>query len=363
MLQKIKSLSCALLSKHREMSENQARSIIAFLLACTTILCAVFFTAHKVNVFDGENNYSVVSLSRDPMVAMKKVSLPSDYKIENISSDFFSTNIEISYPFTLTVTLGNDTVSYSVTENKLGVILNNIGIELDEYDTVSLSLDTVITKDTSIVIEDVEFVNETYQEKIPFKTTAEYSDKYEKSTKTVVSQGKTGVKNVTYSVKYVNGKAVSSEVISETIVENAVNQKTIIGTKVPKMSSSEKPASSVKSVSTLAAPKDLKLDSKGVPVNYSSKKVLKATAYAHTGNKCSTGVSPQPGYIAVDPKEIPYGTEMYIVSADGKYVYGYAIAADTGGFTRGSVDLDLFFNTKGECVNFGVRNVNVYFLD
>jgi len=363
MLQKIKSLSCGLFDRQRSMAESHAKSIIAFLLACTTILCAVFFTAHKVNVYDGENSYSIVSLSRDPLVAMNRVALPENYKIEKISSDFFSTNVKISYPFSLTVTLGDNTVSYDVTEDKLSNILNNIGITLDEHDTVSLPLDTVISEDTSITIEDVEFVTETYQETIPFKATVEYSDKYDKSTKTVVSEGKTGTKTVTCSVKYVNGKAVSTEILSETVVQNAVNQKTVIGTKVPKMSSSGTLASNVKSVSTLAAPKDLKLDSKGVPINYSSKKVLKATAYTHTGNKCSTGVSPQPGYIAVDPKEIPYGTEMYIVSADGKYVYGYAIAADTGGFIRGSVDLDLFFDTERECVNFGVRNVNVYFID
>lgn len=362
MLQKMKSLSSSLLTRGRNMAESQLMSIVSFLLACILILSAGFFAAHKVNVSDGENVYSVISLSRDPLVAMNKVALPENYKIENVSSNFFSSNVQISYPFSLSVTLGDKTVSYDVTKDTLGNILNNIGINIDEYDTVSLPLDTVIDGDTSITIEDIEYVTETKEEKIPFKSTIEYSDKCDKSTKQVVSEGKVGSKTVTYSVKYVNGEAVSSEKISESIIENAVNEKTIIGTRV-QMSSKETPASSVKSVSTLAVPSDLTLNEKGIPVNYSSKKVLKATAYTHTGNKCSTGVYPQPGYIAVDPKEIPYGTKMYIVSADGKYVYGYAIAADTGGFICGSVDLDLFFDTEKECINFGVRNVNVYFVD
>lgn len=360
MLQKIKSLSEGALTRCREIAENQLFSIVAFLLACVMLLSAGFFTVHKVNVYDGENSYSVITLSRDPMLAMNKVSLPDNYKIENVSSSFFASNVEISYPFTLLVTLGSKTVSYDVTKGTLGDILKNIGINIGEEDVVSLSLDSVITEDTSITIEDVEYVTETKQEKIPYKTTIEYSDKT--STKQVVSAGKVGSKEVTYRVKYVNGKAVSTEKVSESIIENAVNEKTIIGTKV-QMSSQGTNASSVKSVSTLAVPNDLLLDKNGVPVNYTSKKVLKATAYTHTGNKCSTGVYPQPGYIAVDPKEIPYGTEMYIVSADGKYVYGYAIAADTGGFIRGSVDLDLFFDTEGECIKFGVRQVNVYFID
>lgn len=362
MLQKIKSWSHSLLTRGRDMAENQLMSIISFLLACVLILCAGFFTMHKVNVFDGKNTYSVISLSRDPLVAMNKVALPEDYKIENVSSSFFSSNVQITYPFTLLVTLGDKTVAYDVTKDTLGNILKNIGINIGEEDTVSLPLNTVIDGDTSITVEDVEYVTEIKQEQIPFKSTIEYSDKCDKSTKQIVEKGKTGSKEVTYSVKYVNGKVVSSEKISESIIANAVNEKTIIGTRV-QMGSKETLASSVKSVSTLAVPNDLKLNDKGVPVNYTSKKVLKATAYTHTGNKTSTGVYPQPGYIAVDPKEIPYGTKMYIVSADGKYVYGYAIAADTGGFIRGSVDLDLFFDTEKECVKFGVRQVNVYFID
>ena len=27
---------------------------------------------------------------------------------------------------------------------------------------------------------------------------------------------------------------------------------------------------------------------------------------------------------------IPYGTKLYITSTDGKFVYGYAVATDTG---------------------------------
>jgi 3D (Asp-Asp-Asp) domain-containing protein len=55
---------------------------------------------------------------------------------------------------------------------------------------------------------------------------------------------------------------------------------------------------------------------------------------------------------------------MYIVSADGKYTYGYAIAADTGGFAkRNPYMVDLYFNTESACINFGIRNVKIYVLE
>ena len=91
---------------------------------------------------------------------------------------------------------------------------------------------------------------------------------------------------------------------------------------------------------------------------------VRATAYTHTGNRCSTGVKPQPGYIAVNPKVIPYGTEMFIKTTDGKYIYGYAVAADTGGFIkRHPTGIDLFFDTEKECINFGVRTAEIYILN
>ena len=76
----------------------------------------------------------------------------------------------------------------------------------------------------------------------------------------------------------------------------------------------------------------------------------------------STGMPMGYGVIAVDPTVIPYGTKMYIESADGKYIYGYAIAGDCGGAIKGK-RVDLFYWSKAQCNEFGRRAVNIYFLD
>ena len=70
------------------------------------------------------------------------------------------------------------------------------------------------------------------------------------------------------------------------------------------------------------------------------------------------------GYVAVHPGEIPYGTRMYITSADNSFVYGFAIAADTGlGLLGDVIDVDLYYDTYLEsCLN-GKRNVNIYLLN
>ena len=117
-------------------------------------------------------------------------------------------------------------------------------------------------------------------------------------------------------------------------------------------------------MSVLSPSSAIELDANGNPVNYKSKKTVRATAYTYTGNNCATGVAPKPGYIAVNPNVIPYGTKMYIKTADGSFIYGYAVAADTGGFVKNYPNgVDLFMTTKSACVNFGVRNVEIYILE
>ena len=67
--------------------------------------------------------------------------------------------------------------------------------------------------------------------------------------------------------------------------------------------------------------------------------------------------------VAVNPNVIPYGTELFICSADGSLVYGYAIAGDTGGtLMAGTVLVDLYYNTYDQCCWFGSKKMNVYVL-
>jgi len=70
----------------------------------------------------------------------------------------------------------------------------------------------------------------------------------------------------------------------------------------------------------------------------------------------------QRGVVAVDPKVIPLGTKLYIESPDGSYVYGCAVAGDTGGAIKGN-RIDLFMDTYSECMQFGRRTMNVYILN
>lgn len=116
-------------------------------------------------------------------------------------------------------------------------------------------------------------------------------------------------------------------------------------------------------MSELALPSSLQFDENGAPTEYLYYFDGIATAYSG-GGLTSTGTTVYQGCVAVDPRVIPYGTEMWIVSQDGKYVYGYCRAEDTGGFiywTDGR-NVDLYMHSETDCNNWGVRGVRIYVL-
>ena len=102
----------------------------------------------------------------------------------------------------------------------------------------------------------------------------------------------------------------------------------------------------------------------GDVLTYTHKDVYKATSYCRTdvgGEITSTGTVTRVGAIAVDPTVVPYGTRMFILTKDGKYIYGVATAEDCGGSIKGK-RLDLFYETEKEANAFGIRYCDVYFL-
>lgn len=62
------------------------------------------------------------------------------------------------------------------------------------------------------------------------------------------------------------------------------------------------------------------------------------------------------GIVAVDPDVIPMGTKLYVEG------YGEAIAADQGGAINGN-RIDLFFDSKHEAYDWGMRTVKVTIIE
>lgn len=77
----------------------------------------------------------------------------------------------------------------------------------------------------------------------------------------------------------------------------------------------------------------------------------------HYGNNTATGTKTTEGRtIAVDPKVIPLGSEVFIEG------YGSFIAEDTGGAIKQN-KIDIYLNDHDRCYDLGVAKANVYLMN
>lgn len=238
---------------------------------------------------------------------------------------------------------------------------------LGSNDEVNAKLSDPVYNGMKIIINEVKYKNKTVTEKISYSA---FKKKYPKESTSKLSKNGKVLVNKTVQVKYVNGKKKSETVKS-------ISYKAVDVVSAPKYYGSEKSGRSVNSksvknakkysqlntVSQLTPSKDFKLDKNGVPLNYKRKITGTASAYS-CGTHTATGKRVKPGYIAVNPKQIPYGTKLFIRTPDGKYIYGYASAEDTGGFVSwGNTLADLYMRSERDCINFGRRTIEIYVLD
>jgi uncharacterized protein YabE (DUF348 family)/3D (Asp-Asp-Asp) domain-containing protein len=245
-----------------------------------------------------------------------------------------------------------------------GTVLNAVekaGVTLGDDDETIPTPDTALAAGMDIEVLRVSYEQRTENEAIKFSKIVKKSWEMYLGDSERVQNGADGEKSLLYSDRYVNGEFEKSELVSETVIKKAVSQVTLVGTIIKV--STIKFKSGISPISNLTMPSTIKLSENGIPLTYS--KYIDGTAKAYYGGgTTSTGLPAKVGYIAVDPKQIPYGTKLYVVSLDGKYIYGYCIAADTGGFVQtNGCTVDLYMNTYNECCQWGYRGVRIYVLD
>ena len=188
-----------------------------------------------------------------------------------------------------------------------------------------------------------------------------YNDVLPTWSETVLQQGQDGLRTEIYEVVYAEGREVSRQLVEET--ETQPTETVIEKGTLENFAPNQEPVADI--VDNGDGTGRIVLEN-GIELTYNQALTMKATAYATgdpgVGTITATGTTVRPGTVAVDPRQIPYGTKMYIVSNDGAYLYGFSIAEDTGGAIRHN-RIDLFFRSQAACIQFGVRNCTVYILD
>ncbi len=239
----------------------------------------------------------------------------------------------------------------------VGELLSRLNLEVGEYDVLSHSLQSQTFDQMELSVDQVISTQETYTAVEPYETIVCNDAALAQGATQVLTQGVDGEVIRTAEVTYVNGLETQRKVISEKVTRASVTEIIAQGTAAEE--GAEENAMPVISESTITLPT-------GEVLTYSHTAQIRATAYTHTDAGCdmitATGTTVHIGTVAVDPRYIPYGTRMFIISNDGEYVYGISVAEDCGGDIKGD-RMDLYFPTYNECIQFGRRNCTIYFLD
>lgn len=241
--------------------------------------------------------------------------------------------------------------------------LSAAGVTVYDDDLINIGFNEPLNNKTNIVVNRVDIVEEVEVKTIEYATKYREDDSYLIGYTETVVDGEEGEIETTKRLVYVDGELVSAAVIDKDVTD-PVDEVIVVGTKEEEPEPEPEPEP-VYEAPAPAYTSDVALDAYGTPISYSQVLTGSSCAYtAPSGSLTSTGKTAAVGLVAVNPDIIPYGTELYITSSDGSKVYGYAIAADTGGAVmRGSIIVDLFMNSESDCYDWGRRDVNVYFLN
>ena len=354
-----------------------AALLLTIVIAATISVALICASVNTYIVSDGVKSVSFASydvLSDAQVLEQSGFSLDENDTMSLSSSGIKQYTLDITRNSEVTVCADGKEQVFVMGRSIVADALDKAGVTVGEDDVVNLSLTAYVCEGLKIKVDRVSYNKVTKTEELSHKEYSELAKSDDDLDDGAVKAGQTGVVTYIYKNKLVNGKLEKSELIDQKLEKVTTTQSTTKKNTRPTASQiKEKSGSSsvvyesngkaVDCISTLKPTNTIKLDANGAPISYSKKITGKATAY-YQGSTTSTGVKPKPGYVAVDPREIPYGTKLYIRSVDGKYNYGYAIAADTGGFIYTSdTVVDLYFYSSSDCYNFGRRNVEIYVLD
>ena len=261
------------------------------------------------------------------------------------------------------ITDGDRRVVHRTYASDPAVVLGEAGLELGEDDTYTTQQSDGVSEifvrrgeaeESPDPAEAAFHVQETYTESIPHDVT--YCDDHTipvGETKVLV-KGEDGEICYTADVTYENGEEISRIVTDQRVMTHPVTEVIAKGSNTSKLDSrSDRP---IIGDGIIITPE-------GDVLTYTDEIDLLGTAYTCDGyvGTTATGTRARFGEVAIDPRVVPYGTRMYIVSEDGQIVYGIATAEDCGGLIIGN-RVDLYYETLEECYTFGCRNCKVYIL-
>lgn len=379
-------------------------SVVLILVGFSTILLSqVAFAQNTYVITDGDRVVVYSTYATDPADVLNEAGL------ELGKDDTYTTQesggvseIIISRIQMVTVDDESQTLKVGTYGETVESLLNRIGIELSENVRVTqpLNASTYDGMEIHVIRQEVKTIE--YTKSLDYETVYCYDSSLAPGESRVLVEGKPGTISCVAKVTYENGEEVIREVLNEDILTPPVNSIVVcsidrenkvqvgsgrpftIGDPMPTITSATEQTEGTTAETTENTTSGITADTEapatyvpeetvssggtittasGEVLTFTKSYTMTATAYTcdgYTGTTAS-GTTARVGAVAVDPRVIPLGSVLYIVTDDGVYNYGVCVAEDTGGLIKGN-RVDLYFDTTEDCFTFGCRSCTVYVL-
>lgn len=395
----------------RSRKEPRRRKIdLKLFVILAAIICLVVFGILRILIIrsaactyvmtDGERYETVRLYPGSVEEACSKAGF-RNVEVVNRKDDDGIVYLTLKETFDVSIQTSEQTLTIRTAPCTVGELLEANGISVGSDDIVTPDVDDWLSESSQITVTRVTFTTETETEEIPFSVEVQYDSQMLKGEQEIARYGENGEKSIQYRVEEHDGEEVSREVVNEEEVKLPVNCIVKQGIRIAQNEQEEQAVSaeSQTTASNQTLPQTTQTESTdenglstagrsqvwsvpagidddtenkiitagdGSSYEYTAVIDVTATAYHRVedgGEITASGTVTQYGTIAVDPRVIPLGSRLYVVSdgGDQSWSYGPGLAEDTGGLIKGA-KIDLFFMTGDEATDFGVRPAKVYIL-
>lgn len=323
-------------------------------LLLVLLLAQPVFAKNTYVITDGDRVFTYTTSATDPLQILGEAGLELD------ENDTYTTQpgiggqeITVRRSQTININYYGEEMTATSHGETVEALLNRLNLSLGENDTVSWPLSDETYDGMHLRVENVIHQEQTYTTTLAHSTSYYQDPSLPAGTEVIVVEGSDGELLCTANVTYINGREVSRTVLTENLIRNSVEEVVALGTGLAAAPASDAHMPIITD--------DLIILPDGEVLSYVGSATCGATAYYNQGIT-ATGTVAQYGVVAVDPRFIPHGTRMFIITNDGDYVYGIAAAEDAGDSNIVGRRIDLWFPTRDECIQFGYRECTVYFL-
>lgn len=335
------------------MKENEKASLSLSKIICVGIILLIF------------SGIGIGVLATNTQISNVKIILSNNYEMNVVTSKSkISEILEENHIVVLPDEIVSPELESEITANKvIKITKEQQGQEIVKLaeQNEEITMDKILESYSPIVEKIV-----VEREEIPFETiTKDISNNNGDKENKVLQEGKNGIKEITYKIKYQKDVEIEKNKISENVIEEPVNKIIQVNTKITARAKSvDRTAQSVAQAASASNSLAKRVEGKVPTVRTMNTSAYTASTCGKAANspgygKTSSGAKASAWYTVAAGGALPIGTVVYIPYFSNKPNGGWFVVQDRGGAISNN-RIDVYMNTYNECISFGRRNLECY---